>query len=112
MLLERLELNNNKLNILCHLESLLLNDNLLTTFPETMDELYGLKYLSLNSNQLTGIPEFVLNLVSLKRLEMKNNPLTDLVSYGGKMSKLELNNILSEHINNYKHKIGKCVIIL
>ncbi|MBD3256332.1 MAG: hypothetical protein GF383_14640 [Candidatus Lokiarchaeota archaeon] len=54
---------------------LALDDNQLTTLPESINNLKSLKLLTLDDNNITSLPESVLQLSSLRDLHISNNPL-------------------------------------
>ncbi|HMF31928.1 MAG TPA: leucine-rich repeat domain-containing protein, partial [Candidatus Lokiarchaeia archaeon] len=75
-------------------EVLLLNDNQLSSFPESFGQLTHLQRLTLNNNQLTSLPESFDQLSRLQSLNLDNNPI----------SSLHESPILTAALNNWKEE--------
>jgi len=50
-----------------------LSNNELTTLPDSIGNLTGLKWLQLSNNELTSLPEEIGNLTGLTELKLSNN---------------------------------------
>ena len=57
------------------LKYLYLNNNKLTSIPDSISKMKSLKYLYLSNNNLTSIPDSISNLKSLKTLYLENNSI-------------------------------------
>ncbi len=55
-----------------------LNDNLLTTFPESIVQFGALQRLFIEENRLTAVPATIEQLVALQELDLSDNQLADL----------------------------------
>ena len=90
------------LHELTNLKELWLNNNNLTTLPETIGQLKNLSGLYLEYNNLTSLPETIGQLTNLKYLWLNNNNLTTLPDTIGQLTNLlgldlEYNNLTTLH---------------
>ena len=80
---------------LTNLNTLNLNNNQLTSVPESITRLTNLNTLNLNNNQLTSIPESITRLTNLTTLHLSYNKLTSIpesITRITNLNKLHLNN--------------------
>lgn len=63
---------------LLQLEVLILNDNQITSLPNSLFDLRRLKKLNLDNNQLTNLPGSIKKLSALEVLGVENNQLSQL----------------------------------
>jgi len=72
-----------------NLNSLYLNDNNLTSLPESIGKLTKLKALYLGGNKLETLPESIGNLTNLEKLSLRMNKLESLPESIGNLTNLE-----------------------
>jgi LPXTG-motif cell wall-anchored protein len=72
-----------------NLQILTLNDNDLTSLPDTIGDLSSLQILELNDNDLTSLPDAIGDLSSLQSLYIGDNDLTSLPDTISNLSSLE-----------------------
>lgn len=61
-----------------HLDPFYLNNNQLTSLPESIGNITYLQSLVLSNNQLSTLPESIGKFVYLQKLDLENNPLIAL----------------------------------
>lgn len=72
------------------INELVLNDNKLSSLPDSIKEFKQLTTLSLNNNKLQCLPESIVNLKSLEKLLLSNNQLKEIPSNIDRLSKLQV----------------------
>ena len=83
------------------LKALIMDDNMLTSLPDSIGELAGLEQLGVSSNQLAAVPETIGTLANLKQLILRWNNLASLPDSFADLHSLEqldLSNNLFEEL--------------
>jgi Leucine-rich repeat (LRR) protein len=76
-----------------------IDNNILTTLPDSIGDLLGLKMLILRGNQLTRIPNTLANLHALTMLNLSSNNLTEVPEQLGALSSLTVLQLNSNHLS-------------
>ncbi|KAJ5068512.1 s-cell enriched with leucine-rich repeat-containing protein slra-related [Anaeramoeba ignava] len=85
------------LHSMSRLEYLCLNNNKLTTLPESLGDQMFLGVLKLETNSLSSLPDSIVKLQSLKELNLADNSLSELPTDFGRLAQLSS---LGLHKNN------------
>ena len=83
-----------------------LNNNQLTTIPESIGNLKSLHTLNLHENQLTTLPESIGNLISLRSINISKNKLTTLPKSIGNLKSLQLLNLRNNELTILPERVG------
>ncbi len=86
-----------------------LNDNQITTLPQSIDSLIDLTYLNLRNNYLTSLTKNISNLSSLDCLFLDNNRLNILPENIGNLSNLTYLSLCNNQLNFLPKSIGDLV---
>jgi len=86
-----------------------LNGKGLTTLPESIADLKGLKYLQLENNQFSTLPEYLGNLELLKFLYLNKNKLTALPASIGNMQLLLKLELSDNQLKSLPETIGNMI---
>jgi Leucine-rich repeat (LRR) protein len=88
------------------LQMLMMQNNQLTSLPESFGELTQLQTLHLNNNQLTSLPESFGNLTQLQTLLIDNNQLTSLPESFGNLTRLPKLELHYNQLTSLPQSIG------
>jgi leucine-rich repeat protein SHOC2 len=86
-----------------------LNDNQITTLPQSIDGLIDLSYLNLRNNYLTSLTKNISSLSSLDYLFLDNNRLSILPENLGNLSNLTYLSLYNNQLNFLPESIGDLV---
>ena len=89
------------------LVGLLLDDNQLTSLPDTIGTLKNLVTLDVYNNQLTSLPESIGNLKTLENVSIRNNKLESLPESIGKLNNLGVLIIDGNRLTSLPESIGQ-----
>ena len=95
-----------------NLRGLHVDDNQLTTLPDTIGNLTKLQYLVLENNPLTTLPDTIGNLTNLRELNVVNNKLTTLPDTIGNLTKLQYLVLENNPLTNLPDAIRNTLIDL
>jgi Leucine-rich repeat (LRR) protein len=93
-------------NIANRIIRLSLNDNQLTTLPESISNLTNLQHLELRMNDLTTLPESIGNLSNLQHLNIELNFLSRLPESIMNLTNLEVLNLGTNELSTLPESIG------
>ncbi|GAM23850.1 hypothetical protein SAMD00019534_070250 [Acytostelium subglobosum LB1] len=113
--LEKLDIANNKISILCdeignltRLEELIISGNPLQALPTSFTGLNSLEVLDANGCQLVKLPEEFPQMTRLLELNLGNNKLVELPNLIGRMTRLVVLNIMDNKLADLPLSIGHC----
>ena len=116
--LRELLLNNNYLTSLpesignlTNLQTLILFYNRLTSLPESIGNLSNLQILSLIANKLTSLPESIGDLSNLRDLWLSRNKLTSLPESIGDLSNLRELDLSNNELNDQAQDVLKTLVM-
>jgi Leucine-rich repeat (LRR) protein len=94
------------IGLLDNLEVLWLSDSKLKSLPDAIAKLENLKYLDVRVNKLATFPKEILELVSLEELNLYGNQLTSVPDTIGKLENLEVLHLGGNQLTTLPATIG------
>ncbi len=104
----KLEIIDDRIGELTHLEELYLGNNQLKELPVTIGQLKNLKILSVQYNQLANLPSEIGDLGSLEQLILNQNQIHSLPPEIGQLEKLESLQLKFNWLDSLPRSIGNC----
>lgn len=87
--------------------SILLNNNELTTLPESLGNIQNLQYLDVKNNRLTVMPDAISRLINSIFLDLSNNQITKLSDTIGNLIKLKFLNLNHNKLESLPQSVAQ-----
>ena len=87
------------------LKSLILNNKNITSIPESITSLNGLRRIEFSNNQLTEIPDFIFEINSLRKIDFSNNQLTTIPNLINELTNLRVLKLSQNNIEIFPDEI-------